>query len=173
MNDDLPADDAALLRAGRRALRELPDAPEWLVLRAQALWQPLPRQAPPLLARVLARLSFDSWASPAPALRGSAEPGARQWLFNAEGRDIDLRIRRIAATGETWSIEGHVLGPDEGGQAEVESVGDAPMQAAALDDLGAFRFDGLGAGPCRLTLRFADASIELPPIDLGPSKADG
>lgn len=115
MNPDLPPDDAALIRAGRRALRELPDAPEWLVLRAQAIWQPRPQPVPPLLTRVLAALSFDSWASPAPALRGATVAGARQFLFSAEGRDIDLRI---SAAGNAWSIEGHVLGPDEGGRSE-------------------------------------------------------
>jgi len=169
MNDDLPAEDSALIRAGRDTLRELPDAPEWMVLRAQAVWRPRSLRTPPLVARLLAVLSFDSWAAPAPALRGSAEPGSRQWLFSAEGRDIDLRM---APAGNAWSIEGQVLGPDDGGLVEVECAGGAPLQKATIDDLGAFRLDGLVPGPCHVTLHFGATSVELPPLHLGPPPAD-
>lgn len=59
-----PADDDDLLAAGRRALRELPDAPEWMILRAAA--------------------------GALPVLRGAA--GTRQLLFSAAEYDVDLRI---------------------------------------------------------------------------------
>ena len=80
-----PPDDDTLLAAGRRALHELPDAPEWMILRAEALDSPRARPeaalAPDLLRRVQALLSVDSWAGAAPVLRGAA--GTRQLLFNA------------------------------------------------------------------------------------------
>lgn len=169
MNDDLPAEDAALIRAGRDALRELPDAPEWMVLRAQAVWRPRALQTSPLAARLLAVLRFDSWASPALALRGSAQTVARQCLFSAEGRDIDLRM---AAVGDTWSIEGQVLGLDDGGRVEVESTGGAPLHVATIDEFGGFRLDGLVPGPCHVSLHFGSASIELPLLHVGPAPAD-
>ena len=57
-----PPDDEGLLAAGRRALRELSDAPEWMILRAEALGVPRVQRAPSLFKRVQALLSVDSWA---------------------------------------------------------------------------------------------------------------
>ena len=108
-----PAEDDDLLAAGRRALRELPDAPEWMILRAEALGAPraAPAAAPSLLRRVQAALSVDSWAGAVPVLRGAA--GTRQLLFSAAEYDVDLRI---APAGQAWSIAGQVLGPDDAAQ---------------------------------------------------------
>lgn len=171
MNDDLSAEDAALMLAGRRALRALPDAPEWQVLQAEAIWRPLPAQPASLLARIQAVLSFDNWASPAPALRSAAAPGARQLLFTAEGRDIDLRL---ASTGDGWVLEGHVLGPGDGGTVElITSADSAPPRVLPLDELGSFRYDGLAAGTVHLRLCFAGDVVELPPVQLGATAPDG
>jgi hypothetical protein len=170
MNDDPSADDAALILAGRRALSALPDAPEWRVLQAEAIWRPLPARPASLLARIRAVLSFDSWASPAPALRSAAAPGARQLLFTAEGRDIDLRL---ASAGDGWVLEGHVLGPGDGGTVELTSADSEPPRVLPLDELGSFRYDGLAAGTVHLRLCFTGEEVELPPVQLGTTTPDG
>lgn len=170
MTDELPADDAALIHAGRRALRELPDAPEWRVLQAEAIWRPLPAQAAPLLARVLAVLSFDSWVSPAPALRGVPAEDSRQLLFAAADHDIDLRL---ASADGAWTIEGQVLGPDASGKVEIGREGDAQPQVTPLDELGAFRCSGLAPGTVRVVLILASVRIELPALQLGANVRDG
>ena len=78
MTADPDADDATLMATARRARRELPDAPEWLILRAEALALPRAQAAPSLRQRLQALLSVDSWAgTPALALRGGADVQAR------------------------------------------------------------------------------------------------
>ena len=94
-----PPDDEGLLAAGRRALRELTDAPEWMILRAEALGVPRVQRAPSLFKRVQALLSVDSWAGAMPALRGVA--GTRQMLFSAAEHDLDLRVLPLEAVSYT------------------------------------------------------------------------
>ncbi|MCW5611649.1 MAG: hypothetical protein KIS83_13365 [Rubrivivax sp.] len=166
-----PADDDDLLAAGRRALRELPDAPEWMILRAEALGAPraAPAAAPSLLRRVQAALSVDSWAGAVPVLRGAA--GTRQLLFSAAEYDVDLRI---APAEQAWSIAGQVLGPDDAAQVLLTGPDGVARPARPLDELGGFHIDGLAAGRYRLELQLADRVIELPPVDVGPdAAADG
>lgn len=166
-----PADDDDLLAAGRRALRELPDAPEWMILRAEALGAPraAPAAAPSLLRRVQAALSVDSWAGAVPVLRGAA--GTRQLLFSAAEYDVDLRI---APAEQAWSIAGQVLGPDDAAQVLLTGPEGVAGPAQSLDELGGFHIDGLAAGRYRLELQLADRVIELPPVDVGPdAAADG
>lgn len=166
---DLTEDELAQLV--RRAA-ELPDAPDALIRAAIEL---LPAQAMPTLAdvardavkRIVATLTFDSWAQPATALgvRG-VRAGTRQMLFSAAGRDVDLRTKPSAGA---FSISGQVLGPDYFGRIEVSSDTGADTispRFADLDDLGEFRLDGLPAGTYTLTLRVHDAEIELPAITL-------
>ena len=172
---DLSDDEFAELV--RRAAA-LPDAPDALVRAAIDL---IPVRAAPTLAqvarsaarRVLASLAFDSWV-PTPTLAVRSLPSdTRQMLFSALGRDIDLRI--APAVG-AFSVTGQVLGPDHAGAVELMREGGDDADAttpriAQLDDLGEFRLDGLTAGTYKLTLRVADADIELPPIDIGRSRS--
>jgi hypothetical protein len=123
------------------------------------------------LRRLLAVLSFDSWA-PAPgalAVR-SGRSAARHLLFTAEGRDVDLRI--TPADGD-FVLAGQILGPDESGS--IELAASAPSTSAArvaeLDALGAFRIDGVSPGNYRLTLRLGNDEVTLPAIEVGSRAA--
>jgi hypothetical protein len=119
---------------------------------------------------VQAVLSFDSWAQPALAAGvRSAGAGTRHLLFNADGRDVDLRIR---AQGASFVLTGQVLGPDEPGEVELLTCA-GPGQAAvvacvaALDELGEFHIDTVPRGTCTLTLRVGGDQIVLPAIEVG------
>jgi hypothetical protein len=162
-----PPDDEGLLAAGRRALRELSDAPEWMILRAEALGALQVTRAPSLLKRVQALLSVDSWAGAVPALRGAA--GTRQMLFSAAEHDLDLRVLPLEAG---WALEGQVLGPDEAVQVRLTHPDGQVPPPQALDELGGFRIEGLAAGRYRLELQFADKVVELPPLDIGTTATD-
>lgn len=162
-----PPDDDGLLAAGRRALRELSDAPEWMMLRAEALGAPQAARAPSLLKRVQALLSVDSWAGAVPALRGAA--GTRQMLFSAAEHDLDLRVLPQEAG---WALEGQVLGPDEAVQVHLTRPDGQALPPQPLDELGGFRIDGLAAGRYTVELHFADTVVELPPLDIGDTATD-
>jgi hypothetical protein len=163
--DDL--EDEELLKRGRRALRELHDAPEVWISRAEAI------VTPSLTSRVWRRVvqavvSFDSLAAPPQAMAvRSAAAGARQLLFTVEGRDIDLRIVPGAAG---WTIEGQVLGPDERGEVEIDDGRGAP-RTLPLDEFGTFHVDALAAGSHHVALLVGDERIELPVLDVGGTVA--
>lgn len=157
MSDDARLSDLELIAACRRALRELPDAPERMIRRAESIWP----GSGSLLTRTRALLSIDSWSSPLPALR-SGSIQTRQLLFTTEMRDIDVRI----APGEgAWVIEGQVLGPADGGTLSVLHDGDQ-VATAELDELGTFRVEGLAAGRYQLVVCFANERVELPDVDV-------
>jgi len=157
--------DDELQAAGRSALRQLPDAPPaWIARAVDAMPGAIPAAmagARAALRRLAATLTFDSLAQPALGMRG--EPGVgRQLLYSVEGRDIDLRI--LGERGD-FTVAGQVLGPDEQGQAVLDTAGGAP-RTAALDAFGEFRFDGVAAGPLTLSLHLGGDEIVLPPIEL-------
>ncbi len=116
---------------------------------------------------VVAVLRADGWASPPAALAlRSVRPAARQLLYSAEGRDIDLRI---VPGPESFVLTGQVLGPDEHGRIELQRHGGAagsPLQAE-LDALGEFRLAGVEPGRYRLMLHAGDTTIEVPELDVG------
>ena len=153
----------------------LPEAPPALVRRAVSLWHassfaPGRTAAGELLRRVVAVLSFDSWAS-APAALGvrSGAGDTRHLLYSAMGRDIDLRL---APHADRFAIVGQVLGPDDAGAvelvAEVAGTGaPEPARVATLDDLGGFRIEDVDAGRYVLTLRMSGEDIVLPAFDVG------
>ncbi len=151
----------------------LPDAPSALVRAAIDLW-PAALQTAPLKDAsqaawrlVSAVLSFDSWAGPrlAPGMR-SAASDTRHLLFNAMGRDIDLRISPAAGG---FALTGQVLGPDESGSIELApQSGAAAALSSALDALGEFRLDAVQGGTYRMTLRLGRDEVVLPPIEVGP-----
>lgn len=171
MTADPDADDAALIAAARRARRELPDAPEWLILRAEALALPRTQAAPSLRHRMQALLSVDSWAgTPALALRGGTDAQARQLLFTTERCDVDLRL---LPSGPLWRLRGQVLGPDEAGTLILTSPALPAPRQQALDALGGFEVDALPAGEYRLMLQLVDSEIELPPLTLAGPTTDG
>jgi len=153
----------------------LPDAPPGLLRAAIGQWhaaQPslLQTAAKAVLTRVVAALTFDSWAAGSLAFGVRAVPSdTRHLLFSAMGRDIDVRITPSAAE---FALIGQILGPDEPGEIELatvsgESAGVANTQFASLDALGEFRFDGIRRGSYVLTLALGEDQIVLPQIDVG------
>jgi hypothetical protein len=169
--------DADLTTMLQRA-RALPDAPAAWVDRAIAMFptqpraEPLARQVGRVLQQVVASLRIDSWA-PQPglamALRSTANLETRHLLFNAAGRDIDLRI---STAGQGFEVCGQILGPDETGAVALVRLPRPDLSSnethmVRVDDLGEFRIGGLSAGTFALTFRMGDDEITLPPIELG------
>jgi hypothetical protein len=149
----------------------LPDAPAHCVRSAIGLWRaptlvPASAVATAALRLIKAVLSFDSWAQPALAAGvRSAGSDTRHLLFNAQGRDVDLRI---APSAGAFVLSGQILGPDETGVLELADCAAATVtRSASLDDLGEFRIDGIGRGTYHLTLRVGDDQIDLPAIEIG------
>ena len=167
-------DEAFSAQVGR-AMRELHDAPEALqrqALAAFALRVPGAAErfyaaAAAIRVRITAVLSTDSWGSSGLAhgmrsLRGDT----RHLLYNADGRDIDLRISPAA---DAYSLAGQILGPDEAGVVELSTFGDSVRSAHVtdLDALGEFRIHGLRRGNYRMVLRLGSIEVELPAVDVG------
>ncbi|MDP3824770.1 MAG: hypothetical protein Q8R33_25130 [Burkholderiales bacterium] len=160
--------DADLERA-LSASRVMVDAPEQTILRALSLWQerPAPTVAGrSILRRLAAALTFDSalTATTAQGIR-AFNPGARQMLFSAEGRDIDLRIAaQPAGSAAKFSVSGQIFGPDVTGQAELR----APNYQAirAWNDMSEFCFEDVPPGACVLMLSSAEWQIELPAFEV-------
>lgn len=121
--------------------------------------------SPGFAERILAALTFDSARSaPAFGLRSSHATHARQFMYAAGERDVDLRVERVEAG---WSVTGQILGECAGGRAEIESASDAPHKfEAALNELCEFRLPPVPAGLYTLLLRLSDAEIQIPEIDL-------
>jgi hypothetical protein len=153
----------------------LPDAPPALLRAAIGQWQAaqpslLQTAVQAVVKRVVAALTFDSWAAGSMAFGVRAVPSdTRHLLFSAMGRDIDVRITPAASH---FALTGQILGPDESGMIELasasgESGGAAGVKVAALDALGEFRLEGIPRGSYVLTLRLGEDEIVLPPIDLG------
>jgi hypothetical protein len=157
--------DEALAALAARSVRDLPDAPPWLVESAISMWR-APAVAPGLGRRIAAVLGFDSWAAlPTLALR-SASHGARQWLFTAGERDVDLRVAPVEGSSGLYAVSGQLLGP---GDDLVVSLaqGGAYRAVATPDGFGEFHLGPLEAGRYTLTLVVAGDCIELPEIDVG------
>ncbi len=167
-------DDAFAEQVGR-ALRDLHDAPEALQRQALAAFAqriPTPTErfqaaAAAIRERIVAVLGSDSWrggglAHGMRSLRGDT----RHLLYNAGGRDIDLRISPAA---EAYCLAGQILGPDESGMVELSCDGDAVQSThvTALDALGEFRIQGLRRGNYRMVLRLGSTELELPAVDVG------
>lgn len=165
----MPTD--ASLEQALSASRGMVDAPEQTILRAIDLWQerPAPAAGGSVLRRIGAALTFDS-ASIAPMALGirSANPGARQLLFTAGGRDIDLRIAAQAnGSAAKFNVSGQVFGPDVVGQAELTASN--YLATRAWNELSEFSFDDVPLGTCTLVLRSAEWEIELPAFEVSAS----
>jgi hypothetical protein len=137
------------------------DAPAHVIDRAVRLMRPQ-EAGPSLLRRVLATLSFDSaQMQPAFGLR-AGQPAMRQLLFNAEGRDIDLRI---SGSGDVWIVAGQVLGSCQRGAARLRNA-DSDVQTE-LNNLCEFALSPVAAGTYTLTLRLDDVEVELGGLEVG------
>lgn len=156
------------LEATLRDGRTLESAPEHVIQRALAAWQPRRPAAAPVgpLRRLVAVLGFDSGVQPALAgVRAGGAPAQRQFLFSADGHDVELRVSEPAPG--SFRLFAQVLGPEAQGRYELV-VGDRQW-SGALDDLGEFVVEALPAGQAGLQLQLGDTRIELPPVPLGPA----
>lgn len=147
---------------------KLEDAPPHIV--ARVVSRPLgPKPAteqPHLLRRLVAALSFDSLQMPLAAGIRSGQPAARQLLYHAEDRDLDLRL---TPGGAQWVVSGQVLGPDEGGQ--VELYGPSGTVRADLNTLSEFTLPPVSPGSYTLILRQGAVEVEIPELELGTSSS--
>lgn len=163
-------DDDELARALHDS-RELHEAPEALLQRTVALFEPRARAAGPrrsLLTR-LAELRFDSGGADELAFGVRAHGGdVRQFLYTLDGRDIDLRVEP-AEGAAGWLLSGQVMGPDSAGVVVLEPEHGDVAAAVTLDELGEFRLPAVADGLYRLMLELADQVIVLPPLQLPPS----
>ena len=150
----------------------LPDAPPAMLRVAIGQWkaaQPtmLQAAAQAVIKRVVAALTFDSWAAGSLAFGVRAVPSdTRHLLFSAMDRDIDVRITPAASL---FALTGQILGLDESGVIELASTfGDSGSAARAkVDALGEFRLEDIPGGSYVLTLRLGEDEIVLPPIEVG------
>lgn len=153
---------ARLLRDGNRQV----DAPEHVIQRALRLYsrrQSAPRQG--VLERLVAALTFDSGAGSPLAMgvrAGAAQ--ARQMLFSAEGRDIDLRIAPALGASASFAVSGQVLGPDLSGVISLQGAGG--HWSTELNELAEFSFDAVPPGHYMLTLQLEGAIVVLPELHL-------
>lgn len=156
-------DPEADLEAALARSRVLESAPEALIQRVIDVFdasarRPVPAR-PSALKRLVATLGFDSTlAAPQAAGVRSGTAAARQMVFTADGRDIDLRIAP-SADGRSWSLAGQVFGPETEGLACLSSGGQ--VVEVPWNEWSEFRFDTVDAGTCTLALRTAGWEIEL------------
>ena len=163
-----------------REAAALPDAPPALLRVAIDQWPStsslLQAAVAAVVNRVVAMLTFDSWAAGSLAHGVRAVPSDnRHLLFSALGRDVDVRVTPSA---DHFVLAGQILGPDESGTVELANVtadgenkNAEAIRSAKLDALGQFRIDGIPGGVYVLRLRLGDDEIVLPPIDLGERRA--
>jgi hypothetical protein len=139
------------------------DAPPEAVSRAINLFRSrASSEAPSLVQRIVAALSFDSLQmSPAYGVR-SGQKGARQLLFNAGAYDLDLRLTQ---SGETWNVSGQILG-QECASGQIELEGEATRAHAVLNEQCEFKMASLPSGSYRLRLRLANLEVEIPQLEL-------
>jgi hypothetical protein len=150
--------------------RQLEDAPEHVIQRALAAWQPRRRTAaaPGPFERVLALLTFDSGtASPLAFGMRSSGGAARQMMFSAGAHDVDLRVSPAGgAQADHWLLSGQMLGPEaRGAVALIDALGNAVVETQ-LDVLGEFRLPAIAPGQYSVTLRLGQREIVLPSIFL-------
>jgi len=149
---------------------ESESAPEHVINRAVRLFDMYTASEPQstgLMERLVAILRFDSaHAVPAFGLRVGADEASRQFLFDAQPYELELRTRPMPGG---WSVAGQLLGPAETvDYGEVELIGDDARVQAPLSELLEFSLPAVPSGTYRLELRFDDErAIEIPSLELG------
>lgn len=138
------------------------DAPRDVLALARNIFKP-GNLAPSLIRHIVAALTFDSSMNLTPAfgVRASASE-ARQLLYSAEERDVDIRI---AALGDQWIVTGQLLGGDCSG-AQIQAEGDSGSAQATLNDFCEFSLPPLPSGSYTLRLLLPDAQLEIQSFEL-------
>ena len=121
-------------------------------------------QAPSLVRKIVAALTFDSSRNLAPAFGvRSGQSVTRQLIYSADEADIDLRI---SATDDQWSIAGQVLSEAcAGGRVQIE--GEETSETAELDEACEFTLPPVSAGSYTVRLRYGNAEVEISQLTLG------
>jgi len=99
------------------------------------------------------------------ALRGAAKGPLS---FEADGVSITLEVQ--PAPNGQLALVGQLAADDHdqwtGAKVELQQA-DAPRLTASMDDLGAFRFEGVHPGVIQVTIRsLYDLQVEIPNIDI-------
>lgn len=139
------------------------DAPPSLIQQAVQMFKP--KRQPTVIERIVAALTFDSFATAAAGVRGSTD--TRQLIFTAREREIDVRVTPESGR---WHVSGQILGKDAHGRAElIETETNAGAAAATLTAMSEFDLPSVAAGPYRLYFRLEDVEIDIPNLELGVS----
>jgi anti-sigma factor RsiW len=139
------------------------DPPPAVMIRALQLFERRARRSQfTLIQRIIATLQFDSMQMPLAYGTRSRHFSARQLLFSADPYDIDLRI---TSHGDTWSLEGQVLGPCTGGQARLTNT--LLRIETPLNDLCEFVLPRVPTGAYRLELQLGTTVIEAHQVEVG------
>ncbi len=136
-------------------LLELPEPPAGWVERAMAIPAYSARTLPTMRV-LLAKLTFDSWATPQPVgVRGQATMGQRRVSFEASGFLFDLRAE-LRKDGWRFVAQTSLQG---------RSVGNlkAEKQILLPDENGIFQW-GASRPPRRMSIDADGVTIELPEL---------
>ena len=126
------------------------------------------RQAPGLVRRVLAGLTFDSNLQPAVGLRAvGGQQARRQLIYHAD--EFDLALNLLARDADSdLDVDGQML-PREGGEIEPLSVqllhNDHEVALTVTDELGSFAFRGVAPGAYELVLGADGVEVSVSPVD--------
>jgi hypothetical protein len=116
-----------------------------------------------LRRRIQAVLHFDSARLvPAFGIR-SAKSRIRQMLFDADGREIDLRIQ---PEGQAWIVSGQLLGEAALGATAILH-GDVEIHESTVNELSEFSFAPVAAGSYRLSINLTNVDVEISEIRIG------
>jgi len=112
---------------------------------------------------LVARLVFDQWITPAPALRGGTG-AARRLLWTVADFEIVLTLVR---EGVRWELQGQILPAADDG--ETAPAGDVTLLSGAgfswrapLDAQGSFVFDGVAGGALSLAAVVDGRAVRIP-----------
>jgi hypothetical protein len=183
---DVDDDDFALLEAMLRA-EGLAECPPWVQARASRLARAGRQDSLPAaeaFRRVtrLARLVFDSWSAPRPALLRGQGSTQRQLLLRAEDVEVSLHVQEAAAF--RLSIIGQALGMASGVDGEAllvtATARQTPEEPAGpaygpvpLDAYGEFAFPHVAPGRYVLSLQFGEQRVDSEALALGVDDAAG
>jgi anti-sigma factor RsiW len=144
------------------------DAPEHVIARATRLMRrPEPARGQPVLRRLIALLTSDSWRTPEAAVGlRSLQAWPRAILLKAGDRELDLQV---GPRGERWQLSGQVLGPEAPGTVTLSGPGD--RVTTVLNELGEFTMPPVPAGFYTLTVTQDDLEIVVPNLEIGPSSS--
>jgi len=126
------------------------------------------RQAPGLVRRVLAGLTFDSNLQPAVGLRAvGGQQARRQLIYHAD--EFDLALNLLARDADSdLDVDGQML-PREGGEIEPLSVqllhDDHEVALTVTDELGSFAFRGVAPGAYELVFGADGVEVSVSPVD--------